>query len=563
MKKHICTWISAAIICATLCGTLPVSAEQAAETHAENPAEASDSCGENLTWNFDSESGTLTISGSGAMDFHGEYYAPWANLRGRILAVSLPDELTKIDTNAFAELRNLKSVTIPESVTEIGACAFYDCTSLDEIRISDRITKVGEEILTGTAWLDSQPDGVVYLGNIAVGYHGNMPQQTEIEIRQGTTVLAENLFYAQENLCACTLPDGIIEIPEGCFSLCTALNKITIPDSVERVEDAFQNVVLPADEFGVMYVGKWAVGCNNAVSEIRLRQDTKGIADRAFQSSNVKSIELNDGLTYIGTLAFSGSKIESLMIPDTVKSVGAGLCNSCSLLKAVHLPDSVTVLADVPVEKKEQSLSNGMGFFENCTSLEQIDLPAHLTEIGESAFYGCEKLNEIVIPESVQKIGHSAFGWCKGLRAVTVLNPACVFYDSPLTISDSFSLAAPQMYVYKGVLKGYEDSPCEEYAAKYGIEFEPIVPEGTYLRGDLNGDGQVSLEDAQSCLRAYCRALSKKPIGLEDAVFRAADIDKDGSITPEDATYILRYYTVSELSGNRTSWKQVLAAFGK
>ena len=90
---------------------------------AANP---SGSCGDNLTWEFDSESGALTIGGTGAMAS-----APWAGgYNPQVISVTLPDGLTSISQAAFNDCSSLTSVTIPNSVTSIGICAFLGCSSL-------------------------------------------------------------------------------------------------------------------------------------------------------------------------------------------------------------------------------------------------------------------------------------------------------------------------------------------------------------------------------------------------------------------------------------------------
>lgn len=559
MNKIVIVWASA-ILFSMMCGSaIPVSAY--AETESKDVISSADtadhSCGDSLTWTFDSAGGVLRIIGTGAMDFHGEFDAPWYNFKNKILSVSLPEGLTSIETNAFSECGNLKSVYIPDSVTEIGDCAFYECSHLAEINVPDHVLKVGEEILTDTEWFENQPEGVVYLGHIAVGCKGTIEPETVL--RKGTTVLASGLFYGQTSLMSCILPEGIEEIPEECFSLCSGLKTISMPDSVKKIGSSFQSVALPADKYGVMYLGKWVIGCEKATADIELRDDTKGIAARAFEGCyELKTIKLPEGMTYIGDLAFSGSQIESLMIPDSVQFVGAGLCYGCSNLKEVRLPDSVTVLADIPITKEEKALTYGLGFFRECNSLKRIELPEHLTEIGESAFFNCNSLEEIIIPETVTKIGHAAFGWCKQLRKITILNPKCEIHDNASTIFSAFNTSSKYYYVYTGTVIGYEGSSAELFAEKYDMKFEAIIPEGEHLRGDLNGDGIVSLDDAQNCLQAYCTVLSKKPHGLDEAAFRAADIDHNGTLSPEDATFILQYYTASALSGNHVTWRQIL-----
>ncbi len=71
--------------------------------------------------------------------------------------------------------------------------------------------------------------------------------------------------------------------------------------------------------------------------------------------------------------------------------------------------------------------------FKECVSLEEVKLPASLTEIGDSAFYGCTSLTEIAIPDSVTTLGYGAFWGCSGLTkaelpdSITVI-PTRAFY---------------------------------------------------------------------------------------------------------------------------------------
>ncbi|MCD8128821.1 MAG: leucine-rich repeat domain-containing protein, partial [Oscillospiraceae bacterium] len=63
----------------------------------------SGTCGVNVTWTLDTDTGVLTISGEGEMTS-----APWGSY-------------------------TVRSVTIGNGVTSIGAWAFYDCSSLTSV----------------------------------------------------------------------------------------------------------------------------------------------------------------------------------------------------------------------------------------------------------------------------------------------------------------------------------------------------------------------------------------------------------------------------------------------
>ena len=78
------------------------------------------SCGDNVTWSLDTETGVLTISGSGNMYSYYWQKTPWYYLNDGI-----------------------KSVNIENGVTSIGNRAFYDCNSLTRITIPDRVTSIG------------------------------------------------------------------------------------------------------------------------------------------------------------------------------------------------------------------------------------------------------------------------------------------------------------------------------------------------------------------------------------------------------------------------------------
>ena len=105
----------------------------------------SGTCGDNLTWTFNKETGLLKIEGSGEMDNYVSYSrAPWYSYHDNILAVELPEELTNIGSDAFSGCSGLTSVSIPNSVTSIGNNSFRDCSGLTSISIPNSVTSFGQ-----------------------------------------------------------------------------------------------------------------------------------------------------------------------------------------------------------------------------------------------------------------------------------------------------------------------------------------------------------------------------------------------------------------------------------
>ena len=136
--------------------------------------ETSGSCGVNLTWSFDPFTGTLTISGYGAMEEYINALAfPWYSFRESIKALVIGTGVTKIHKLAFYGCTGLSSVSIPLNVTEIGYLTFANCSGLTSVTVSNKSMIIGDDdhdVFEGCApgftlrgWPDSTAEA--YAGN--------------------------------------------------------------------------------------------------------------------------------------------------------------------------------------------------------------------------------------------------------------------------------------------------------------------------------------------------------------------------------------------------------------
>ncbi len=96
----------------------------------------------------------------------------------------------------------------------------------------------------------------------------------------------------------------------------------------------------------------------------------------------------------------------SIIIPDSVNSIGTYAFYNCTSLASVTLSENLT--------------SIGSYAFQNCSSLSEITIPAGVTTIPTYAFYGCSSLTNVVIPSGVTSIGNYAFYNCSSLATVTI-----------------------------------------------------------------------------------------------------------------------------------------------
>lgn len=108
----------------------------------------------NITWEFNEGTGLLTLSGTGAMTYHGsssDY--PWGSYKNDITKIVIKSGVTSIEWSVFHTYTSLTSVTIGKDITLIASYAFYNCTALKEIifKSSSAPTLNSSSFLLGTS----------------------------------------------------------------------------------------------------------------------------------------------------------------------------------------------------------------------------------------------------------------------------------------------------------------------------------------------------------------------------------------------------------------------------
>ena len=371
-----------AVFNGTICGEIGSAAEKFAYPYCDfksldglteipgpNAPEFSGTCGKNLTWSLDTVNEVLTIEGMGPMyeytvseyelNTH-VYDAPWYGLK-------------------------YKTVIIPDTVSFMGDITFRDCT--EDLVIKGYTGSYAEEYANkNKITFESLGEATTFSGTCgdALFWLFDRSSGTLTISGQGSMYNGKQWDFIRKELKHVVITNGVTNIGEEAFRLCSALTSITIADSVKSI-------------------GKYAFAGCSSLTEINIPDSVTRIDERAFYScSKLRSIDMSDNVTYVGYLPFEGTPWWNTQIAgDSPVIVGKVVYYGQNCKGEVVLPDGVKSIASTA--------------FRNCTALTSVTIPESMTSIGDYAFQGCTGLTSITIPDSVTSISKNAFSGCKEL----------------------------------------------------------------------------------------------------------------------------------------------------
>jgi hypothetical protein len=346
-----------------------VLAQDPEEAPVQDGTTASGAFG-SLTWAL--EEGTLTISGTGAMDNYTSSTAssvPWNDHRESITAVVIESGVTTIGARVFDSCTSLVSVTVPDGVTAIGTGAFYGCTSLKNITL---------------------PASVTAIGNYAFE---NCTALSGITIPANVTSIGICAFGNCSSLRSVTVPAAVTSIGEGAFSNCNSLFAVSILNAECSIAESGSKNTLGVQGKTTIYGY-----ANSTAHTYATTYDYEFVADPDANTTG-GSHTIEDEL---------GTPPEN---PTT-----SGIIDGTDITWTVE--DGVLTVSGTGAIPDYDNLAAP---WRDCWAItKKIVISGGITEIGSYAFSPMPYVTAVTVDEGVTAIGTGAFRYCDRLETIAL-----------------------------------------------------------------------------------------------------------------------------------------------
>ena len=382
-----------------------------------------------------------------------------------IRKITIPDSVTEIGSDVFANCTNLEEVVFEGQLTSIGARAFRNCISIKSFNVPWTVTSIGQysfENCTGLESLtfDDEGSSVLYLDdysfrNCTALKSLVLPYRLRNSGSGSTTRegIGPHTFEGCTSLESVSFENGTQEftspltVGSYAFQGCTKLKMVSLPDFLR-----FYSYSAGGEEAVYPTIGSYAFDGCTSLSDI-------DFGSCLPYSGNV----IGTLYYYIGHHAFRNCvSLVDLALPDQLNLDGYGgsgeyAFQGCSGLRSVSLPaskryynpqfpsssddyESATSvfagcanLEDVTIRTAYGTIANpdypefykgmiGEMWFRDCVNLKTVKFedPANLFTIGAGAFMNCSSLTELSLPSGLVEIRDSAFAGCSGIQSMTL-----------------------------------------------------------------------------------------------------------------------------------------------
>ncbi len=387
------------------------------------------------------------------------------------------------------------------------------------------------------------------------------------------TCIEQGAFDGCSSLTSVTVGNRVTSIGISAFSGCSSLTSVTIGNSVTSINHyTFYNC---SNLTSITWNAKNYSSSSDSekpffiiqtqITEFIIGDEVMSIPDYiCYKMSNLKSVIIGNSVTTIGKEAFSGcSGLTSVTIPDSVTSIGSYAFRGCSSLTSVTIGNSVTSISPSTFSgcssltsviwnaKNYPAFSNALSspFYNIRSQITEFLIGDEVTSIPAYMCYEMSNLKSMTIPNSVTTIGSWAFFDCSGLTSVTIGNSVtsigwgaikflcpsikCMSNEPPV-LDGGLSYVDHIIYVPYGSKAKYK-------AAQYWRSFN------IRMLSDSNGDDVVNEIDYSG--------VANYIMGDTPAVFdaEASDVDVNGTVDVRDNVGIANIISTGSIYGGTSN----------
>lgn len=357
--------------------------------------------------------------------------------REDLIEVNIPNSVLKIGNSAFSNT-GLTKIVIPGSVDTVGDMAFFMCGNLKAVYILYGVRTIGDGAFAECTNLDT----------IAMAPSISFIEEYTFESSDGVTIQANPDSYADKYT-----------------SSETVINKDVLPDDSPS---AYKYKVSDDDTIEIVeYVG---TSVNPEIPDQINGADVTAIGDNAFKDKPIETIKLPNSLRTIGTNAFAGTKLTSAIIPDTVTGIGEGAFDD---KKDLVLEGSCQALYDF-IKKNPNIVFKP--YNPGPTDYRVLTVQSSYGGSISGVKSGQYKKEQVLDIEAVPNYGYRLDTWTQSIENtienLTKRKTKLTMPNSNLTISANFSKL--KLFIEDGELIWYTGTDAlnipSEYGRKYGYE---------------------------------------------------------------------------------------------
>ena len=329
--------------------------------------------------------------------------------------LNISGNITSIGEYAYARCNSLETLNIGNNVTTIGNYAFYDCNSLINVNIGNNVTTIGNGAFSYCNSLKSItiPACVTTIQDFAFMGCNNL--FTVIAYCEAST-FEEKAFlncYKYIELYSLSVTNPIVQEYDANGNIIYPVVHNSLSDpSIIKTEGDFVYYTLEGTNYLLSYLGSDA----ELILPNKLGGGNYNICTTSFSGSTfITSITFGEGVKQVYDDSFDGCvNVTHIKILGNTSFYNYGDFVSCTTLKTAG---PIGSNCDIEFAWTESIPDYGLQYFKH---LESITIPDTIKTIGKYAFASCTSLKSITIPDSVTKIGIYCLSGCSELETITI-----------------------------------------------------------------------------------------------------------------------------------------------